>query len=66
VSIEELRTAFDPKNPPIVEYLDPDMEKRTAWLCGVGYGTVTLQSGNGVLIEGVHPENVLRVVGVGE
>jgi hypothetical protein len=63
VTLEELRNAFDPKNPPIVEYLGPDGEKRTAWLYGVGYGTVTLQSGSGMLIEDVSPESVTRIVG---
>lgn len=62
MTIEELRAAFSPNNPPIVEFLDENGDTYTAWLYGVGYGVVTLQAGNGRLIEDVRPGNVLRIV----
>lgn len=44
---------------PIVWYLNSDMETQAAWLYSVDKATgVTLQTGNGWLIENVHPENV--------
>lgn len=64
--IEDLSFALDttPKGgiPPIVEFVDVNGERLTAWIYTVAFGRVTLQMGTGVLVEKVHPDNIIRII----